>query len=205
MPVIQHEQKVVLCKVTYWGPHLSGKTTSIAYIHSKTSGGAWEPEQTPFEPSLTSAMRRLRSEVVTVTHDYLPIQLGEVRGYKLSFGLYGPTGLPPGLFPQARASRKLMAKGTDVFVFVASSMPQDQDANLTSLDELRNLEEASGVPIVFQLNKQDLPDAIEPDLLKEMFEVEGELAVPSSAIHGTGVFDALKTASRLCLQQLSRG
>jgi signal recognition particle receptor subunit beta len=181
------------CKIVYYGPGLCGKTTNLQYIFEKTT------------PQAKGKMISLATETErTLFFDFLPISLGEVKGFKTRFHLYT---VPGQVFYDA--SRKLILKGADGVIFVADSQPERLEANLESLDNLRsNLEEQGmqldDVPFVMQYNKRDLPNASDVDELKQALNPSGVPDFEASARTGAGVFDTLKATSKLVFNNLKR-
>jgi signal recognition particle receptor subunit beta len=185
--------KEINCKIVYYGPGLCGKTTNLQHIFGKT------------KPDAKGKMISLATETErTLFFDFLPIDLGTIKGYKVRFHLYT---VPGQVFYDA--SRKLILKGADGVIFVADSQPSRLEANIESIENLEhNMQEnglsLSKVPYVMQWNKRDLPEvASVEDLDAEL----NKLKVPhyeAAAKAGTGVFETLKGLSKLVLTQLSR-
>ena len=150
MSFINYSSREINCKLVYYGPGLCGKTTNLQYIYNKT-----RPEAKGKMISLATETER------TLFFDFLPLSLGEIRGFKTRFHLYT---VPGQVFYDA--SRKLILKGVDGVCFVADSQEERYDANIESLENLRlNLQEQGydldKLPYVVQYNKRDLPNAIE--------------------------------------------
>lgn len=149
MPIVDHATRLITCKLVYYGPGRSGKTTNLTYLHS-----ALPHEQVG---SLTSlATRRDR----TLFFDYLPVDLGTVGAYRVRFQLYTVPGQP-----YYRAIRQLVLQGADGVAFVADSQSHRWEDNIESLQDMHaNLAEhgvdARALPIVMQYNKQDLPSSL---------------------------------------------
>ena len=140
----------------------------------------------------------------TLFFDFLPIELGQIRGFSMRFHLYT---VPGQVFYDA--SRKLILKGVDGVVFVADSQEERLDANLESLSNLNfNLKEQgfdlNKIPYVLQLNKRDLPNALPPDRLKKLLLVKGEPVFEAVAPKGTGVMETLKAVARQVLVELRK-
>jgi signal recognition particle receptor subunit beta len=191
---INFAAREINCKIVYYGPGLGGKTTNLQYIFDKTSD-----KQKGKMISLATETDR------TLFFDFLPLDLGTVRGFKTRFHLYT---VPGQVFYDA--SRKLLLRGVDGVVFVADSQFERMDANLEALDNLRgNLQEHGydfmKVPYVLQLNKRDLPNALPVEQLKKELVRRSELVFESVAIHGIGVFDTLKEVARQVLIELKKG
>jgi len=141
----------------------------------------------------------------TLFFDFLPLALGTIRGFKTRFQLYTTPGQ---VFYDA--SRKLILKGVDGVVFVADSQPARLDANLESLDNLReNLVERGydleSLPFVVQYNKRDLPGAMPVEELRALLNVTGAPDFEAAALRGEGVFDTLKAIARQVLVELKKG
>lgn len=194
MSFINYMAREINCKIVYYGPGLSGKTTNLQYIYERTN-----PESKGKLICLATETER------TLFFDFLPISLGEIRGYKTRFHLYS---VPGHVF--YGASRKIILKGIDGVIFVADSQVGRAEANQESVDDMRiNLEEQGyaleKIPYVVQYNKRDLPNIID---LSELRAVINPLDVPefeASARTGVGVFDTLKAVSKLVLTELKRG
>src|SRR5467141_598375 len=181
MSFINYMAREINCKIVYYGPGLCGKTTNLQYIYNKTN-----PEAKGKLISLSTETDR------TLFFDFLPLSLGEIRGFKTRFHLYT---VPGQVFYDA--SRKLILKGVDGIVFVADSQEERMDANIESLYNLEENLLAQGydlmkLPYVLQLNKRDLPNVIPVKDLQEELYRKGEPVVEAVASVGTGVFDTLK-------------
>ncbi len=195
MAFINYSAREINCKLVYYGPGLCGKTTNLKHIYEKTAEDA------------KGKMISLATETErTLFFDFLPLSLGEIRGFKTRFHLYT---VPGQVFYDA--SRKLILKGVDGMVFVADSQEERFEANIESLENLReNLREQGfdpdKVPTVLQYNKRDLPNAVELKELKDALNPDGKLQdFEASAQTGEGVFDTLKALARLVLQELKKG
>ena len=181
MAFINYAAREINCKIVYYGPGLCGKTTNIQWIHKKTREDA------------KGKLISLATETDrTLFFDFMPIELGSIRGFRTRFHLYT---VPGQVFYEA--SRKLILKGVDGVVFVADSQDVRQDANIDSLENLKqNLSDHGydpmAIPYVLQLNKRDLPGALEPDELKKDLQFREEPIFEAIATDGTGVFDTLK-------------
>lgn len=194
MSFINYASREINCKIVYYGPGLCGKTTNLQYIYNKTAEGS------------KGKMISLATETErTLFFDFLPLALGEIRGFKTRFHLYT---VPGQVFYDA--SRKLILKGVDGVVFVADSQEERFDANIESLENLRdNLEEQGfnieKIPFVIQYNKRDLPNASD---LAELSKVLNPRKVPeyeACATSGEGVFETLKAVAKLVLNDLKKG
>jgi signal recognition particle receptor subunit beta len=195
MAFINYSAREINCKLVYYGPGLCGKTTNLRYIYEKTAQNA------------KGKMISLATETErTLFFDFLPLALGEIRGFKTRFHLYT---VPGQVFYDA--SRKLILKGVDGVVFVADSQEERFEANLESLDNLKaNLREQgydiTKIPWVIQYNKRDLPNAVPIERLKQALNAEaGVLDFEASAQSGKGVFETLKSLAKLVLNDLRRG
>jgi hypothetical protein len=224
MSFINYSSREINCKIVYYGPGLCGKTTNLQYIYTKTN------------PELKGKMISLATETErTLFFDFLPLALGQIRGFKTRFHLYT---VPGQVFYDA--SRKLILKGVDGVVFVADSQVERMEANVESLDNLRlNLADQGydldKLPYVVQYNKRDLPNAsplrdlqaalnpgwqvtdaarqvVTPDpqipgdfLVQQLPTGEWVERAPTHeavAVQGDGVFETLKTVSKLVLKTL---
>ncbi len=194
MSFINYSSREINCKIVYYGPGLCGKTTNLQYIYNKTN-----PEAKGKMISLATETER------TLFFDFLPLSLGEIRGFRTRFHLYT---VPGQVFYDA--SRKLILKGVDGVCFVGDSQMERMEANIESLDNLRtNLAEQGydldKLPYVVQYNKRDLPNAMP---LPELQEVLNPTKVPefeAVATKGGGVFDTLKAVAKLVLTELRKG
>lgn len=194
MSFVNHNKKEVNCKIVYYGPGLGGKTTNIQYVYKKTSGDN------------KGNMIKLNTENErTLFFDFLPLELGEIRGYKTRFHLYT---VPGQVFYEA--SRKLILRAVDGLIFVADSQLEKMEANLESLDGLeKNLAEQgydiSKIPLVFQWNKRDLPNVTPCEDLEKRLNKWGAPSFEAAAVNGEGVFETLKEVSKLVLMNLKGG
>jgi len=193
MSFINYSSREINCKIVYYGPGLCGKTTNLQHIYQKTN------------PGVKGKMISLATETErTLFFDFLPLALGEIRGFKTRFQLYT---VPGQVFYDA--SRKLILKGVDGVVFVADSQIERMEANVESLDNLKvNLREQGyaldKVPYVVQYNKRDLPNAAP---LEELQRLLNPLAAPeyeSCATTGEGVFETLKATAKGVLADLKK-
>jgi signal recognition particle receptor subunit beta len=193
MPIVDHATRLITCKLVYYGPGRSGKTTNLTYLHSslpKTQVG-----------SLTSlATRRDR----TLFFDYMPLELGTVGTYRVRFQLYTVPGQP-----YYRAIRQLVLQGADGIVFVADSQRHRWDENIESMQDMHaNLAEhgveARALPLVLQYNKQDLPQSLVATVpeLSEALNFRAVPELPADALSGRGVFDTLRALGVGVLRRL---
>src|SRR5437868_7482324 len=181
-------------KIVYYGPGLCGKTTNLHHTYTKTS------------PQSRGEMVSLETETDrTLFFDLLPIDVGVIGGFKTRLQLYT---IPGQVF--YNTTRKLVLKGVDGIVFVADSQSAMQDANLESLNNLReNLAEIGlkmdDIPLVIQLNKRDLPSVAGVDDMVGRLNPEKKYDhIESIAATGVGVFETLKLISKLTLRTLRR-
>jgi signal recognition particle receptor subunit beta len=194
MSFINYSSREINCKLVYYGPGLCGKTTNLQYIYAKTS-----PEAKGKMISLATETER------TLFFDFLPLSLGEIRGFKTRFHLYT---VPGQVFYDA--SRKLILKGVDGVVFVADSQIERMEANIESLENLRtNLSEQGynldKLPYVVQYNKRDLPSAAPVDQLRELLNPTNVPDFEAAATTGEGVFETLKAVAKAVLTELRKG
>ena len=194
MSFINYSSREINCKIVYYGPGLCGKTTNLQYIYNKTN-----PEAKGKMISLATETER------TLFFDFLPLSLGEIRGFRTRFHLYT---VPGQVFYDA--SRKLILKGVDGVVFVGDSQVERMEANIESLDNLRqNLAEQGydldKLPYVVQFNKRDLVNSAPLEELTEVLNPTGVPQFEAVATKGTGVFDTLKAVAKQVLTELRRG
>ncbi len=194
MSFINYSSREINCKLVYYGPGLCGKTTNLQYIYNKT-----RPEAKGKMISLATETER------TLFFDFLPLSLGEIRGFKTRFHLYT---VPGQVFYDA--SRKLILKGVDGVCFVADSQEERMEANIESLDNLRiNLNEQGydldKIPYVIQWNKRDLPNAVPVNILSRECNPTGVPEFEACAVTGEGVFDTLKALAKQVLAELRKG
>ena len=194
MSFINYESREINCKIVYYGPGLCGKTTNLQHIYAKTN------------PEAKGQMISLETETErTLFFDFLPLSLGEIRGFKTRFHLYT---VPGQVFYDA--SRKLILKGVDGVVFVTDSQVDRLDANLESLDNLRDNLDMQGydldtLPWVIQYNKRDLPNAVHVDYLRSVINPNGVPDFEAVATTGDGVFETLKSVAKHVLVELKKG
>ena len=194
MSFVNYQTKEVNCKIVFYGPGMGGKTTNIQYVYKKTAGDARGDMI-----SLSTENER------TLFFDFLPLDLGEIRGFKTRFHLYT---VPGQVFYEA--SRKLILRGVDGIVFVADSQVERMEANIESLQGMeKNLIEQGydidQLPIVMQWNKRDLPNVVSIEELESKLNKKNLPSFESVAIDGKGVFETLKSISKLVLMNLKSG
>jgi hypothetical protein len=193
MTFINYASREINCKIVYYGPGLCGKTTNLQYIYDKTNPGA------------KGKLISLATETDrTLFFDFLPLELGTVRGFKTRFHLYT---VPGQVFYDA--SRKLILKGVDGVIFVADSQIERMDANAESIDNLQTNLKSQGydlmtMPYVLQLNKRDLPNVAPVEELKRLLVKKNEPVLEAVASKGTGVFETLKGVAKLVLAELTK-
>jgi hypothetical protein len=196
MSLVNFTAREITCKIVYYGPGRSGKTTNLQYVFGRVP----ESRRGKMVSLATQGDR-------TLFFDFLPIDLGTISGFATKFQLYTVPGQS-----YYNATRKLVLQGADGVVFVADSQARRFDDNFESLQNLQENLLAQGVdvrelPIVFQYNKQDLPG----DLVMTRAELDDALnfrGVPSfgaDALHGSGVFETLKGISEAVLRRLAAG
>lgn len=194
MSFINFPAREINCKLVYYGPGLGGKTANLQWIY-ETTGAAQKGKMV----SLATETDR------TLFFDFLPLDLGTVRGFKTRFHLYT---VPGQVFYEA--SRKLILKGADGVVFVADSQEERMDANVEALDNLvTNLKsqgyDFNSIPYVLQFNKRDLPTAMPIEDMKKILCRRNETVVEACASKGTGVFETLRAVAKVVLQELNKG
>jgi mutual gliding-motility protein MglA len=191
---INFAAREINCKIVYYGAGLGGKTTNLQVIYQKTA-----EQQKGKMISLATETER------TLFFDFLPLDLGSVRGFKTRIHLYT---VPGQVFYDA--SRKLILRGVDGIVFVADSQEQRMDANVEALENLMsNLQEHgydfNKIPYVLQLNKRDLPNILSPEALNKELRKKNEAVIEAVAFQGVGVFETLKEIARQVLTELKAG
>ena len=194
MSFVNYHTKEINCKIVYYGPGLGGKTTNIQWIYQKTSAG-----NKGQMVSLNTENER------TLFFDFLPLDLGEIRGFKTRFHLYT---VPGQVFYEA--SRKLILRGVDGLVFVADSQVERMEANMESLESLEKNLSAQGyelgrVPMVMQWNKRDLPNIVPAGDLSLKLNPRRLPEFEAVAFQGEGVFETLKTISKMVLLNIKGG
>jgi signal recognition particle receptor subunit beta len=193
MTFINYASREINCKIVYYGPGLCGKTTNLQHIFEATS------------PQARGKLISLATETDrTLFFDFMPLELGTVRGFKTRFHLYT---VPGQVFYDA--SRKLILKGVDGVVFVADSQEERMDANVESLYNLEENLRTQGydlmkMPYVLQLNKRDLPNIVPVEDLKAELLRREEPVVEAVASTGAGVFDTLKAVAKQVLTELRK-
>jgi signal recognition particle receptor subunit beta len=193
MSFINYSSREINCKIVYYGPGLCGKTTNLQHIYTKTN------------PDVKGKMISLATETErTLFFDFLPLALGEIRGFKTRFHLYT---VPGQVFYDA--SRKLILKGVDGVVFVADSQIERMEANVESLENLSvNLleqgYELAKIPYVVQYNKRDLPNAAPLEEMRRLLNPTNMPEFEACATNGKGVFETLKAVAKGVLSDLKK-
>ncbi|MDQ3556982.1 MAG: GTPase domain-containing protein [Gemmatimonadota bacterium] len=192
MSMINYASREINCKIVYYGPGLCGKTTNLEYIYEKVS------------PNTRGKLISLATETErTLFFDFLPVDLGSIRGFKTRFHLYTVPGQV-----YYNASRKLILKGVDGVVFVADSQVERLDANIESMHNLYdNLGEYEidlrKTPFVIQYNKRDLPNVSSVAEMEAQLNPDGVPYFEAVAMRGVGVFDTLKSVAKRVIKSLS--
>jgi signal recognition particle receptor subunit beta len=192
MSMINYASREINCKIVYYGPGLCGKTTNLEYVYEKVA------------PNTRGKLISLATETErTLFFDFLPVDLGTIRGFKTRFHLYTVPGQV-----YYNASRKLILKGVDGVVFVADSQVERLDANIESMHNLyENLAEHGlnlrELPFVIQYNKRDLPNISSVQELEASLNPDRVPHFEAVAVRGVGVFDTLKAVSKRVIKALS--
>ncbi len=191
MSFVNSVSKEVNCKIVYVGTGLSGKTTNVQYIYENT-----QTDRAGKLVSLSTENER------TLFFDFLPLSVGEVRGYKTRFHLYT---IPGQTFYEA--SRDFILKGVDGVVFVVDSAPERLDANIEAWEQfqqalLRQGYDLARIPIVFQYNKRDLPNALSLQELESTFNLGRKPSFEAVANRGEGVMSTLESISQMVMDAL---
>ncbi|MBI4545725.1 MAG: gliding-motility protein MglA [Gemmatimonadetes bacterium] len=194
MPLVNYSTREITCKIVYYGPGRSGKTTNLQYIHER------------LPDARRGQMISLATETDrTLFFDFLPLDLGTISGFRVRYQLYTVPGQV-----YYEATRRLVLRGADGVVFVADSQRELLEENVSSLRSLyaNLLEEGFQIrelPIVLQYNKRDLPDILPVAELDQVLNFWELSAYPSIAVTGAGVMDTLRAISEQVLRSLSRG
>ena len=192
MSLINYAGREINCKIVYYGTGLGGKTTNLEYVYSKVN------------PDAKGKMISLATETErTLFFDFLPIDLGDVKGFKTRFHLYTVPGQV-----YYNASRKLILKGVDGVIFVADSQAERMEANIEAMHNLyENLDsygyDLTTIPFAMQYNKRDLPNAMPMGDLKAQLNPMGVPDFEGVAIEGRGVFETLGAVSKMVVQALN--
>jgi signal recognition particle receptor subunit beta len=194
MSFINYSSREINCKIVYYGPGLGGKTTNLIYIYKKTS-----PDSKGKMISLATETER------TLFFDFLPLSLGNIRGFKVRFHLYT---VPGQVFYDA--SRKLILRGVDGVVFVADSQVERMEANIESIDNLRkNLQDQGfnldAISYTIQYNKRDLPNVVPIEEMNRVLNPKGVPHFEGVATIGKGVFENLKEVAKQVILEIKKG
>ena len=194
MSFINYNAKEIHCKIVYYGPSLGGKTTNLQWIYQKSV----TQDRSDLVELPTDVER-------TLFFDFLPMEIGEIRGFKTRFHLYTVPGQVV-----YDASRRLILKGLDGVVFVADSQAERMEENLQSFRNLElNLEqqgyELRNLPLAIQYNKRDLPNALPIAELRNTLNPYNAPDFEGRAREGVGVFEALRTTSKAIITTLKGG
>jgi signal recognition particle receptor subunit beta len=181
------------CKIVYYGAGLGGKTTNLQWIYKNTAGQS-------AEPMISLATEDDR----TLFFDFVPIEIGKIRGYRLRFHLYTVCGQV-----SYEPTRKLVLRGVDGLIFVADSQAGRMEENLSTLRELKcNLRELgrdpAQVPLVVQLNKRDLDDAMPAEEMRNLLAPGGEAVFEAIASEGVGVFETLRGVGKMVVEKVKQ-
>lgn len=194
MSFINHNAKEIHCKIVYYGPSLGGKTTNLQWVYQRTA----EDQK--------SKLIALNTEVErTLFFDFLPLNIGDIRGYKTRFHLYTVPGQV--IYD---ASRRLILKGLDGVIFVADSQIERMEENAEALRNLQANLEKQGydireVPLVMQYNKRDLPNVASLAEMRSALNLYNAPEFEACASEGRGVMESLKTVSKSILNVLKGG
>lgn len=193
MSFINEKTKEINCKVVYYGPPLCGKSTSLRKIYEQVR-----------EESKGDLISLSQDNDRTLYFDFVPLHLGNYKNYTIRLHLYtvpGEVGYD--------AARKLISKGVDGVVFIADSQLERMEANIKSMNNLRETLKHEGIdlkkfPLVFQYNKRDLPNAVPVDELRKLLNLNSSEDFETVAITGEGVFDVLRAIGTKVLHGLKK-
>lgn len=194
MSFINHNAKEIHCKIVYYGPSLGGKTTNIQWVYQSLA------------QDQRSKLMALNTEIErTLFFDFLPLEIGEIRGFQTRFHLYTVPGQVV-----YDASRKLILKGLDGVIFVVDSQADRLEENIESLKNLeKNLEQQGynirEIPLVLQYNKRDLPNALPIKELRKHLNLYNAQEIEAAAFEGKGVLESFKLISKNIIQILKGG
>ena len=193
MTFINYASREINCKIVYYGPGLCGKTTNIQWIHEQAN-----PEKRGKLVSLATETDR------TLFFDFLPLDMGMVKGFKVRFHLYT---VPGQVFYDA--SRKLILRGCDGVIFVADSQRPRLEANIESIANLATNLKDNGfdirtIPYVLQLNKRDMPTTAPLAEMEQLLRFHNEPMIEAVASRGVGVIETLKACARQILMELQK-
>lgn len=194
MSFINYNAKEIHCKVVYYGPSLGGKTTNLQHVYAKS------------QPDQKSSLMNLNTETErTLFFDFLPLELGEIRGFKTRFHLYTVPGQVV-----YDASRKLILKGLDGVIFVADSQRERMEENIEALNNLKTNLDQQGynireIPLVMQYNKRDLGNVASLGELRKALNLYNSPEFEAKAHEGVGVFESLNSVSKSIINVLKGG
>jgi signal recognition particle receptor subunit beta len=192
--LVNHTLKQLICKVIYYGPGLSGKTTNIQYIYEHS------------QQSDRGKLVELGTENErTLFFDFLPLAAGIQEGYQTRFHLFS---IPGQTFYEI--SRQFMLKAVDGIVFVADSQPERMEANIESYESLEKALDQRGydihrLPLVLQYNKRDLPGAVTIQELEATFNPAHRPYIEAVANRGQGVMETLQAISQSIIEDIKSG
>lgn len=194
MSFINYANKEINCKIVYFGAGLSGKTTNVQYVYEQTQQG-----QRGKLVTLSTENER------TLFFDFLPLSVGDQRGFKTRFHLYT---IPGQTF--YTTSRQFILKGVDGIVFVVDSQPERMEANIEAYEDLEKSLDRAGydinrIPLVLQYNKRDTPDAISIRELQATFNPMDRPYFEAVASRGQGVMETLQSISQWIIRELKGG
>jgi mutual gliding-motility protein MglA len=191
---INYATKEINCKIVYCGPGLSGKTTNVQYIYEHT-----QQDQRGKLVTLSTENER------TLFFDFLPLSVGDQRGYKVRFHLYT---IPGQTFYEV--SQQFILKGVDGLVYVADSQSERMESNIESFEQLERSLDKQGydinkLPLVFQYNKRDLPGVVSVRELESTFNPTHRPYFEAVANRGVGVMETLQSISQWIIRELKGG
>lgn len=194
MSFINHNAKEIHCKIVYYGPSLGGKTTNIQWVYQSLA-----QDQRSKLVALNTEIER------TLFFDFLPLEVGEIRGFQTRFHLYTVPGQV--IYD---ASRKLILKGLDGVIFVVDSQEDRLEENIESMKNLeKNLQQQGysikEIPLVIQYNKRDLPNALPVKELRKHLNLHNAPEIEAAAFEGKGVLESFKLVSKNIIQILKGG
>lgn len=194
MALMNHKTKEINCKIVYYGPGLGGKTTNLQHLYDHTQG------------KVSDRLSSLETENErTLFFDFLPLDVGEIKGYRTRFHLYTVPGQVV-----YEPSRRLILRGVDGVIFVADSQVARMEENLESYSSLKQNLQQQGhdlrkIPLVFQWNKRDLPNTVAAAQLSKKLNEFHCPEVLAVATRGEGVFETLKLVSKMVLKNIRSG
>ncbi len=190
MALINYDKREIVYKVVYYGTGLGGKTTNLRYLHAN------------LDPSVRGELVTVATETErTLFFDFMPLDLGQIEGYKARFALYTVPGQT-----EYNESRRMILKGSDGIIFVADSSAVRRQANIEALEGMMdNLKEhklnLKNIPWVLQYNKRDLTDALPVETLEKDLNATGVPAFEAIATEGKAVFGTLKSLSQMVVRR----